>query len=249
MIGIGYLWHVKVGDLYFRAVKNKVKMPARAPAGERWRAMFVGVDQTGGGQKHFYFAFTPQRIKIAGHDMGLFDPLNQGIKTAQLVMANTGAQGQVNQKNNHVFQFQLDDQALHAPFEIVKLLLMNGVSGQNGIALAIDDGHVLRQGSVIVFGFVDMIVTQGIGYGFGLILSLRTVGAGINLHQPNQIGIVLAEKVDNDIQVLFCIAQIAFPRHHAFAAGSVSDVVQYKSHETPYYHSRSKQPKHTAKTS
>ena len=72
---------------------------------------------------------SPQGIEITGDDMWFSSFSQPRIKIAQLVVAGSEGQGEMNEKNDKVFEFKFDNEPLHSLFKVVKAFILNGVAG------------------------------------------------------------------------------------------------------------------------
>ena len=105
------------------------------------------------------------------------------------MMPRPVAKGEVHEENRNVFHFQFDHQFLHTLVEIVVLLVLDRVAGQEGIALLVHDRQESRHREPAVFRPERVVVAKRLAHDLHLVHFVRTDGAGVNLNQPDNVGV------------------------------------------------------------
>src|SRR5277367_2690509 len=109
--------HVRYGEaihLDLAAMQNEIKLFARAAARIGGQAVQIGAGQAGRLSEQVELVIAPVRVEVAGDNDGLLSLAHQIVQIAQLVLPMAKLQGQVHEKNRHIVELQLDDQALDA---------------------------------------------------------------------------------------------------------------------------------------
>src|ERR1700686_4585806 len=111
MIGELNVRNRKAIHLDLAAVKDEIKLFARAAARIGGQAVQVGAGQSGRFSEQVEVVIAPVSIEVAGHDDRLLSLAQQIVQIPELVLPMPELQGQMHQKNCYVIEFQLDDQA------------------------------------------------------------------------------------------------------------------------------------------
>jgi hypothetical protein len=135
MVGVGYVRHMKFGNLYLVGVQNKVEFHPRSTTRVGRPARNVRAFQPGGFHKQENFILTPERIEIAGDDDRLAGALDQFVQVSELKMTMPVLQREMDQKYCDVFKFEFDDQSLYTLIEVMKTFSGDLWCGQKRIRL------------------------------------------------------------------------------------------------------------------
>ena len=79
------------------------------------------------------------------------------------ILSRFGTEREVDEVNDNMLQFEFDHQLLHAPLKIVKCFVADAVSGEEGIALFLEDGDASPERIVAVFDRMCVVVAKHIG--------------------------------------------------------------------------------------
>ena len=115
----------------------------------------------------------------------------------------------MHEKDAHLIELELDDQALDARIEIMKSLPGNARCSEQGVGLLAHDGYQMIDRAGAVLALVSRIVTYGIGDIGGLIQHAGAHRADIDLDQADQIGILGADEGGDLLEHSPAAAQIA----------------------------------------
>ncbi len=118
-------------------------------------------------------------------------------------------QGQVHQEDAHVLQLELDDESLDAGIEVVKALAVHVRCGQEGVALLAHDGHQIVERARAVLALVGRVVAELAGDVLRLVHHAGANRAGIDLDQPDDIGLLGADEVGDAGEDFAIAAEIA----------------------------------------
>lgn len=217
--------------LDFGAVQDKVEVPARIVAGIRRLHLPVGVLQTAGRHEQLDLVLAHEGVEVARQNVGAPGLLHQAVEVENLLLPRLVAEREVDEKKSDLFELQLDHQLFHAALEVVKLFLLDGVLGKEGVALLVVDGDVPPARGGAVLAAVAVEVAKLFGHLFGLAFAPEAVGAVVHLDQANDIGVERTDELNDLIKVV-----AGAPEHSKqgeallIAVGAVANVVKQKSH-------------------
>ena len=104
MVGQLHLRYKKIGDLYFRTMKNIVQLSSRRPTGVRWLPLTVRASKTRCCEKQLQFPITPENIEVAGNHYRFINIFDHSMKFLKLVLAMAKFQREVYKKNVEFLQ-------------------------------------------------------------------------------------------------------------------------------------------------
>ena len=151
MIGIEDLWNPEVGHHKIGTVENKIKLSFGSSAGMGGLPLAVGIDEAGGAEKKIKLFVAPEYIEITGNNHRAFDFASQSIETFKLILSITKGQGEMNKKNGNQPQSGLNHQPLDPLFKIMKTMAADRKTGQDGIALPVEQRHLTGNGLDPIF--------------------------------------------------------------------------------------------------
>src|SRR5690606_11158565 len=134
------------------------------------------------------------------------------------------------------FQFQFDDQALHATGEEMKTFAVNGAARNERVALLVEHRHVAMQRVVMVLALMRVRDVPECG---GDCLGLVSTAASaerpeVGFHESQNVGVHGVEETDQALQVAMRAPQVAGTGDRqmktAAGTGGVTDVVEDESH-------------------
>ena len=120
-----YRRYFEVIHLDALTVQDEIQFHTRCAARIRGQALQIGATQSGRFFKQEDLVFAPESIEVTGNDNGFLAFLDQLIEMPQLKMPMPVLEGQVDQENRDIVQFQLNDQAFYTLVEIVKTFPFN----------------------------------------------------------------------------------------------------------------------------
>lgn len=179
-------------------MKDEVKFASRRIAGMGWLRTDIGAEQIGARKKSVQFRFAEERVEVAGNHHRVRRRVDKLLQIMQLALPVPIAQRKVHQEDRQVFEFKLDDQALHTARKEVKSFTVHRAARDEGVALLVEYGNKTVQGVVVVLALVYMrIVAECSRYGFGLVAPLsRAKGTEIHFDKSEYVGVQRFEKMN-----------------------------------------------------
>src|ERR1700688_1793436 len=145
----------------------------------------------------------------------------------------------MHQKNCHVIEFQLDDQAFDAGVEIMKALAADARCRQERVGLFAHDGHQMVHRGYPMLAFERRVVAQRARDEVRLIDHAGADGSGVDFDQTDDVRILLLDEVGDSRQNLSAGAKVAGARHGKVergpGSGGISYIVNQQSHLGPLY--------------
>lgn len=145
MIGQAHVRDIKIIDADAGTMQNKVNLPERGMAWVGRDVGKIGVFQSCRSQKQIQLSAAPEGIEIAGNNHFLVGIQSKGMELFELVLPVPVFEGQVDDENGNGLEISLDNQLFYALFEIVKMKIFNGLFGQQGIGLLLQNRDSQRQ--------------------------------------------------------------------------------------------------------
>ena len=190
----------------------------------------VGIFQAGCGEKEPQFPAAPEGVEVSCDDYLFLRILDQAVELLELVLPVAIFQREVDDIYDDLLKFSLDNQTFDPLREIVQIAFDDGQPAQEGIRLLSDDRHPLHDRVVAVFSLNDKVVAEIIGDPFCLAIIARTVRAGIDLYQANNIRIYSTNEGYDTLKILsgfFEEPGIGNRQMETlFMAGTVTDIVE-----------------------
>ena len=142
----------------------------------------------------------------------------------------------MHEKYRELFHFEFDDQSLDARVEVVKLFAVYALRSHERVALLAHDRQYLIDRLFTVLDLIGRIHAEIAGDFFGLIDHATANGPGIDLNQPDNIGV-------HGLDELRYLGKIVLPAQHVTdarqrhmhpgaAADGITNIVQQESHIT-----------------
>ena len=169
---------------------------------------------------------TPKGVKVAGHNNRFVGALDETVEIMELGVSNPIPQRQVHQENNHVIEFEFDDQFFRTLAEIVKPFSRYRVLAQERIAPLVDHRDPVCEAGLPVLGAIGMIVAEGLRDASCLAHTFCPVRAIIDLEQTHNVGIHRVHEINDGPEIVGCTPEVSAPRKDVRAtACGVSDVI------------------------
>lgn len=143
MVGQAHIRDVERINTDSRAVEDEVYLALWGMARMGWGVGDIGVSEAGCGEKQIKLTAAPEGVEITSNDYILADIADQGMELFKLVLSVPVFQGKMDDENGHRQEVSLQDQAFHALLKIVKMKVLDGLFGQEGIALLPENRHFL----------------------------------------------------------------------------------------------------------
>src|SRR5690349_18961795 len=125
MIGETHVRHTEIADLDSGADENEVELDARNTCREGGQSCAICASQPCRAHEQIDLVRTPEGVEVPCHDDRFLRLHDQVVQRSELLLPMPELQRQVHEEHAHVFELQLDDEALDALVEIMEALAVH----------------------------------------------------------------------------------------------------------------------------
>ena len=95
-------------------------------------------------QEQLKFPVSPECIEISGHDNMLISLLDQLLEVRQLMLSVSELKRKMNDKDNDIFEFRLDDKPFYTFIKVFEVKINNFLVGEQGVGLLFENRYFLN---------------------------------------------------------------------------------------------------------
>ena len=213
-----------------RTVQDVIQLPPRKERRVGREMRSVGTAKACHAAQETCLAMPREHIEIPCEDARLVGGVDDVAELLELMLTRPKSQREVNQQETNRGEFHFDHEALASFVKIMKRLADGFRSAEDGVGLLAKDGKPFKESILGIFDFPNVLHAKAFGNDAGLIFFPHSIGAGVHLDKPDDIGILPLQKIRNGGDVIIALSQIPAPRPSHGMTGAVSDVVEDKTH-------------------